>query len=180
VSPLRPDLVGCWIYRFTPDGAIEILLIRRAQGRLFAGVWQCVTGGLEAGERTIDGALREVAEETGITSSMIETLYTLDQVNAFHAELVDGVLVEAVFAARVDPATEVRLSDEHDDLRWVSPATARDQVVWPAYRTAIEQIEWLVAHPEQEPWFRAGAWAGRDRSGGDQSDGDPSPPPASR
>jgi hypothetical protein len=36
---------------------------------------------------------------------------------------------------------------------------ARELVVWPAYRTAIEQIEWLVAHPTQAPFLRAGAWA---------------------
>jgi 8-oxo-dGTP diphosphatase len=156
---VRPDLVGCWIFRLTAERGIEILLIRRAPGHIYPGIWQCVTGGLEGDERVVDGALREVAEETGITPADIEVLYGLDQVNLFYADHLDELMAEAVFAAHVRSTSEPRLSDEHDDMRWVTPAAARELVVWPAYRFAIDQIEWLVAHPEHAPWLRAGAWA---------------------
>ena len=159
MSPLRPDLVGCWVFRVTASGGLEILLIRRAPGRIFPGVWQCVTGGLEPGERVIDGALRELAEETAITRADVDVLYHLDQVNLFHADHVDALLAEAVFAVRVAPGVEPALSHEHDDHRWTSPAAARELVVWQAYRAAIDQLEWLLAHPEHEPWFRVDAWA---------------------
>jgi len=158
VSPLRPDLVGCWIFRIAANGSLEILLIRRAPGRIFPGIWQCVTGGLEGDELVVDGAFRELGEETGIAGSDIEVMYGLDQVNSFYAEHVDAIQSEAVFAVRVLGTVEPRLSDEHDDARWVSPADARELVVWPAYRSAIDQIEWLVAHPQHEPWFRTGRW----------------------
>jgi 8-oxo-dGTP pyrophosphatase MutT (NUDIX family) len=161
----RPDLVGCWIFRTTPERGVEILLIRRAAGRIYPGIWQCVTGGLEGDEKVVDGALRELEEETGITAPDIENLYGLDQVNLFHAEHVDALLAEAVFAAHVRPGVEPRLSHEHDDARWVSPDEARKTVVWPAYRTAIEQIEWLVAHPQHAAYLRAGAWATEGGSG---------------
>ena len=159
MSPLRPDLVGCWIFGVPSPGELEILLIRRAAGRIFPGVWQCVTGGLEPGERIIEGALRELVEETGIARKDIEVLYGLDQVNLFHADHVDALLAEAVFAARVPARLAPTLSHEHDDARWVSPAEARELVVWPAYRFAIDQLEWLARHPELEPWFRVDAWA---------------------
>ncbi len=155
----RPDLVGCWIFRVVPERGLLILLIRRAPGRIFPGLWQCVTGGLEGDEVVVDAALREVVEETGISGEDIEVLYGLDQVNTFYAEDVDAIQVEAVFAAQVGAAVEPRLSHEHDGARWVSPAEAREIVVWPAYRAAIDQIEWLVAHPQHAPWLRAGAWA---------------------
>jgi 8-oxo-dGTP pyrophosphatase MutT (NUDIX family) len=155
----RPDLVGCWIFRTSTDRGIEILLIRRAPDRIYPGIWQCVTGGLEGDEKVVDGALRELEEETGITAADIETLYGLDQVNLFHAEHVDALLAEAVFAAHVRAGVEPRLSHEHDDARWVSPEEARETVVWPAYRTAIEQIGWLVANPQHAVFLRAGAWA---------------------
>src|SRR3989304_4134929 len=52
VSPIRPDLVECWVFRVPAPGAEpEFLLIRRAPGRIFTGLWQCVTGGLHDGER---------------------------------------------------------------------------------------------------------------------------------
>lgn len=159
MSPLRPDLVGCWVFRVGTDGDLEILLIKRSPGRIFPGVWQCVTGGLEPGEGVVDGALRELVEETGIGPDGIEAFYTLDMANLFYADHRDAIEVEAVFAAEVRPGVEPQLSIEHDDQRWVSPAEAAELVVWPAYRTAIEQIEWLVRNPQHAPWLRAGAWA---------------------
>ena len=155
----RPDLVGCWIFRVTPERGLEILLIRRSPDRIYPGIWQCVTGGLEGDEKVVDGALRELEEETGITAGDLEALYGLDQVNLFHADHLDALMAEAVFAAHVGKRVEPRLSKEHDDARWVSPDEARETVVWPAYRSAIEQLEWLVAHPQHAPWLRAGRWA---------------------
>jgi 8-oxo-dGTP pyrophosphatase MutT (NUDIX family) len=134
-------------------------MLHRAPGRIYPGVWQCVTGGLEADERVVDAALRELSEETGITSADIEAFYGLDQVNTFYAEHTDRIEAEAVFAAHVRRSVQVRISHEHDDQRWVSPAEARELVVWPAYRTAIEHVEWLVAHPRHAPFLLAGRWA---------------------
>lgn len=154
MSPLRPDLVACWPFRVDASGRVEILLIRRAPGRMYPGLWQCVTGRLEAGERILEGALREVAEETGLGASDIEACFETDIVNWFHEIAVDGLMSEAVFAARIDPGATVTLSHEHVDYQWLSPAAAHELVVWPAYHRAIEQIEWLVANPEQALAYR--------------------------
>jgi 8-oxo-dGTP diphosphatase len=146
---LRPDLVACWLFRVTPGKAVEILLIRRAMDRpMYPGIWQCVTGRLEPGERISEGAWREVREETSLGPADIEAFFETDIVNSFHEATLDAILVEAVFAARVRQGATVRLSHEHDDLRWLTPAEARALVVWAAYRRAIDQVEWLVAHPE--------------------------------
>ena len=69
---LRPDLVACWVYRVTDAGTLEFLLIKRAPGRILPGLWQCVTGSLEEGERVALGALRELVEETGFGPDQIE------------------------------------------------------------------------------------------------------------
>jgi 8-oxo-dGTP pyrophosphatase MutT (NUDIX family) len=149
---LRPDLVDCWMFRVCKTGP-EILLIRRASGRFLAGLWQCVSGKLEPGERVTAGALRELAEETGFGSAAIEAFYDLDLVNQFHEPSVDAVLVAAVFAVRVRPAFEPMLSHEHDGARWLPLEEARREVVWPAYRTAIDRIRDDVLDPTRAPWF---------------------------
>lgn len=154
MSPLRPDLVACWLFRIGATGRPEILLIRRAQGTSYAGLWQCVTGRLEAGERIPAGALREVAEETGIGPADIEACFETDIVNWFHEQAIDAMLSEVVFAARVRADAAVTLSDEHDGARWVKPDEAHDLVVWPAYHRAIDQLVWLVEHPEQAAVYR--------------------------
>ena len=150
----RPDLVACWLFRLDARGEPEFLLIRRAADRMFAGMWQCVTGKLEAGERILEGALREVAEESGLGPSDLEAVFDTDVVNWFHHDSLDVLLCEAVFAARVRPGAEVVISDEHDDARWLSLDDARALVTWPAYERAIDFVEWLLANPGKAEAFR--------------------------
>jgi len=153
MSPLRPDLVACWLYRVRA-GEVEILLIRRAATGSYPGLWQCVTGRLEAGERIAGGVLREVLEETGLGAADHEGFFETEIVNWFHEDTSDGLWSEAVFAAQVRAAATITISDEHDDHRWVTPAEAHRLVPWQAYHRAIEQVEWLVANPEKAPLYR--------------------------
>jgi 8-oxo-dGTP pyrophosphatase MutT (NUDIX family) len=155
---IRPDLVACWLFRTAPSG-LEILLIRRAPGRMYPGLWQCVTGRLEPGERITAGALREVEEETGLASGDLEVVFETDLVNQFHEATMDAIVVEAVFAARVRSDARVALSEEHDDHRWLAPAAAVKLVTWPAYERAIETVEWLVANPDRAAAFALGTGA---------------------
>jgi 8-oxo-dGTP pyrophosphatase MutT (NUDIX family) len=179
VSPLRPDLVDCWIFRrSTPDASppadppdrsaapdprrpapatgSEILLLRRSPGRILPGLWQCVSGSLEPGERVALGALRELAEETGFGPEAIEGFYDLDLVNQFHEPSMDAVVLSAVFAVRVRPGAEPRFSHEHDAMLWLAPDDAHREVVWPGYREAIDRIRRDLLDPERAPWFALG------------------------
>ena len=155
MSPFRPDLVDCWIYREGAAG-VEVLLLRRAPGRILPGLWQCVSGSLEPDERVALAALREVEEETGFGLDVVEAFYDLDLVNQFHEPSVDAVLTAAVFAVRVRADAEARLSHEHDGARWVGLEAARRESVWPGYREALDRIAENLLDSEREPWFRLG------------------------
>ena len=176
MSPFRPDLVDCWIFRFrrAPSGGgggpgaaagptagaasppkldLEILLMRRSPGRILPGLWQCVSGSLETGETVTDGALRELVEETGFGPEQIRGFYDLDQVNQFGFVTEIGFVTAAVFAVRLRPGVEPVLSHEHDAVRWVSPEEALELAVWPAYRESIRRIVENLIDPERSIWF---------------------------
>jgi 8-oxo-dGTP diphosphatase len=160
---LRPDLIECWLFRVPPPAAarddrsdadrLEVLLVRRAPHRIFPGLWQCVTGGIEPGERVPDAAMREVAEETGLGPDEIEGWYDLDQVAPFYDEGRDAVVVSAIFAARVRPDAEPRPSWEHDGLGWVAASDAPRLAVWPSYAESIRRVREQLLDPEVARWF---------------------------
>jgi len=158
VSPVRPDLVECFVFRVA-DGASqpEVLLIRRAPGRIFAGLWQPVTGGLQAGETVPDCALREVHEEVGLGADDIVGFYDLDQATHFYDEGADAIVAGVIFAVRVRPDARPRLSHEHDDLRWVTIDEAERLAVWPSYRESISRIVANLLDAEIARWFQLDA-----------------------
>ena len=159
---LRPDMVECWVFRVLPpeDGA-EILLIRRAAHRIFPGLWQCVTGGIEPGETVPAAALREVREETGLGPDDIEAFYDLDQVAPFYDEGSDAVVVSAVFAVRVRADVTPATSWEHDGMRWVRASEAPALAIWPSYAESVRRVRDLLVDPALEPWFRLDAEGSR-------------------
>jgi 8-oxo-dGTP pyrophosphatase MutT (NUDIX family) len=148
----RPDLVDVWIYRDGADG-LEILLMRRATGRILPGLWQGVSGTLEPDERVVEGALRELLEETGFARPIVEAFFDLDLVNQFHYAGVDAVMTAAVFAARIRPGAEPVLSHEHDAARWLPFEAALAEVVWPGYREAVRRIAEDLLDPARARWF---------------------------
>lgn len=157
MSPMRPDLVDCWMFRVVHSArdvpSIEVLLLRRAPGRILPGLWQCVSGSLEADDRVAVSALRELREETGFAPDQIEAFYDLDLVNQFHEPSFDAIVTAAVFAVRIRNGAEPTLSHEHDEWRWVAIDDAHDEVIWPGYRAAIERIRDDLAVPERAEWF---------------------------
>lgn len=160
---IRPDLVECWVFRVVPAAGptddrseaerLEILLIRRAPDRIFPGLWQCVTGGVDQGETVPAAAMREVREETGFGPPDVEAYYDLDQVAPFYDEGADGVVVSAIFAARVRPDAAPQTSHEHDDLRWVSAAEASTLAIWPSYAESIRRVRDALLDPAVARWF---------------------------
>lgn len=160
MSPFRPDLVECWVFRVPPGGSAahlgepEFLLIHRAPDRIFPGLWQCVTGGVEANERVPQAALREVREEVGFGPDQVESFYDLDRANLFYDEGPDAIISSAVFALRVRPDSRPRLSHEHDAFRWATRDEALGLLVWPAYREAMDRVIDRLLDGEAEPWFR--------------------------
>lgn len=90
----------------------EILLLKRSKKSTRAGGWDFAGGGLGKGENPLEGAKREVKEETGLD---IETIKPID-ITSFINDENDFVIIIAYLAST--QLNEVVLSWEHDDYKW--------------------------------------------------------------
>jgi 8-oxo-dGTP diphosphatase len=99
------------------------LLLRRAAHRdAGANTWECVTGRLEQGEGYETALHREVMEELGITVQ----IDFLAATSHFYrgAAIVENELLSVLYCCTIDNPDAIKVSDEHDEWRWVTPAEA--------------------------------------------------------
>ena len=137
VSAIRSTHIEVYLFRRV-GRAVQFLVLRRARSRKrLSGVWQPVTGHRHLRERPLAAAAREVREETGLTPKRWWALETATlYVDAQTGELV----VLPLFAAEVERAARVRLSQEHEAASWVSAREAARRVLWETQRRGLEAV----------------------------------------
>jgi dihydroneopterin triphosphate diphosphatase len=130
------EIVEVVLFRRRPDP--EFLVLHRSEEEdIYPGLWQIVSGGIEPGEKAYEAAFREIKEETGLTPI---ALYNTPLTNTFYFYTTDSVNVSPVFAAEVKAADDVRLSNEHEEFRWLTEKDAVSLLVWPGQKSAIRII----------------------------------------
>jgi putative (di)nucleoside polyphosphate hydrolase len=125
------------------NGRGRVLVFER---RGIPGAWQFPQGGMDRGERPLDTAWREVAEETGLAKRSLRLLARCPDLLAYElpprarsAKTGRGQ-VQYWFLFKLDALESLAApppASEFSRHRWVTFATAVDRVVWfkrPIYR----------------------------------------------
>ncbi|MBN8553639.1 MAG: NUDIX hydrolase [Caulobacterales bacterium] len=111
----------------------EVLLIRRGRPPR-EGQWSLPGGRIEAGERAVEAALRELLEETGIQAKILGLI-----------DVVDGVFPEAgLHYVLIDYAArwtggEPRAGDDADDAVFLPLGEAMARVDWEETRRVLRE-----------------------------------------
>jgi len=98
--------------------------------------WSLPKGKLDPGESFEDGALREVAEETGIRGRIVSEL---DPVRYVDRKGRDKLVRWYRMELDGDPAAFAP-NDEVDELRWLTPAQARDLLTYDHDRALLRTL----------------------------------------
>ncbi len=134
------NLIEAHIFRES-KGGIEFLLLKRSGDQIYPGVWQMVSGKIRESasgeEKAFETAIREMKEESNLSPQKI---WVAPRVNSFYTAITDTLCFVPVFAVKVDAGSEVKLSEEHDEFRWVNPAVAKKLLAWDGQRKAVEII----------------------------------------
>ena len=123
--------------------ATDVLLIKRVDHESF---WQSVTGSLEWGETAVQAALRELAEETGISNIKLRDTGVrrryeiLEQWKSrYHPDSTRNH--EHLFYCSLERRCDINLNPtEHSEYQWLPFDQAKNEVYSWSNRLAIESL----------------------------------------
>lgn len=99
----------------------KILLLKRAPEKKGGGKWGLPAGKLEPGESTLQAAIRELFEETGIEAFP----HQLEFFKKTFMKDTDTLYLFHLFHLKFDtPPENIKLNHEHTEYRWFTPHEA--------------------------------------------------------
>jgi predicted NUDIX family NTP pyrophosphohydrolase len=152
----RRRSAGILLYRRTTNGAVQVLLGHPGGpywARKDEGAWMVPKGALEAGEGSLEAALREFAEEVGpVPPGMPVPLCTVRQnggklveVFALEGDFDPVALLSAEFELEWPPRSgQMKRFPELDRVQWMELAEARRRIL-ASQQPVLDALEALLA-----------------------------------
>jgi dihydroneopterin triphosphate diphosphatase len=133
---IKSDLVELHVFRINNNN-LEFLLLKRSEKKMYPGLWQMVSGHIKKGETAVKTALRELKEETSLTPFR---LWVAPNINSFYSPDEDNITLIPVFAVQVRDSNVI-ISDEHTEFKWVNSDEAKKFLAWEGQRRSVDIIK---------------------------------------
>ena len=141
-------VIDAYVYRQTQEG-IKFLLLKRAKTKIYEHLWQGVAGKIEKGETAVETAIRELMEETGFKPFR---MFIADHISKFYEAKWDRINLVPVFGIEVKKS-EVSISKEHCDFKWVDFELASKTLVWQGQKEGILSVHnMLISDDDRMRW----------------------------
>ncbi len=137
--------VEVFLYKKDKKGFLFLILKRTSKK---GGFWQPITGGVEDEETLKQTIIREVEEETGI----INILKIIDTKCSYEFELQGKNHIEHIYGVQIPVESEIILSDEHDELKWVNENTAFKLLKWPGNKEGLKILIKILKFKDNYLW----------------------------
>jgi dATP pyrophosphohydrolase len=140
MSGTEVRVIDAYVFIKTKSG-LKYLLLKRAEEKIYGGLWQCVTGKIEADEPASKTAVRELKEETGLTPI---NMFVADHVSQFYEANKNRMNLIPVFGIEVE-SDEVKLSDEHSKFVWADFDFAFKKLVWRGQKDGLFSVNNMLS-----------------------------------
>ena len=137
--------IDCHI-AFINNGTPEYLILKRSDAKRYPSIWQCVTGKIEADEKPISTALREVKEETNLHPIK---LWSIDTINYYYDPEKDVMNLIPIFGMLVNTQT-IKLSDEHQEYEWLNIESAKNKLLWEQQKKGLNQFNNILINQNSQ------------------------------
>jgi 8-oxo-dGTP pyrophosphatase MutT (NUDIX family) len=132
---------------------INYLLLKRSDSDdVYPGIWQVCTGTSVIGEASLDTALREVQEETGINAYL--NLWLVPKVASYFSLKRNAICFSPIFAIEIESNFEVIISEEHSEYLWVNSEKAKQMLVIPSHKESIKYVEDYIINDNTTNLFK--------------------------
>jgi dihydroneopterin triphosphate diphosphatase len=138
MTSLTSHIVEVCVFRFANNVPEYLLLRRSGESAVYPGLWQCVTGRIEEGEKAWQAALREVGEETGLVPVRF---WSVPHVSTFYDPQADQIHLCPFFAVQVARDAVPVLSAEHGAWEWLEIRRAAGRLVWPSQKQGFAVVQ---------------------------------------
>lgn len=132
------ESIECWIYNQVTQ---KVLLLHVPISKdSSVPFWQPITGGIEENESSLEACMREVVEETGL---IINKQDLIGWKETIRVNIPTLNIKKSLFLGIINDS-EIIISDEHDEYKWVSPKSIPSSLYWDSNRETWEKIQILI------------------------------------
>ena len=145
---IKVKQVDSYIYRNTDAGPLYLML-KRNTGKHYEHLWQGVAGKIEKGETGWQAVVRELEEETGKKPVKV---FVADHIASFYDARKDRILMVPIFGIEVENS-EVQLSEEHSEYKWVSFEDALTLLTWKGQKEGLRTVhDEIMSGDDRTKW----------------------------
>lgn len=121
--PLKDGDYHIVIHAWVVNGNDEVILTKRHSSKnICPNMWECTEGSIVAGESSVDGAIRELKEEIGLSFKVDEATFLTSFVLDFSNTIIDSY----VFKRDVDINDLILQENEVSDAKIVDEKVYRE------------------------------------------------------